>query len=291
MRRLELSVEQTSAPAIERLKGARTISVCIPCRNEAATVGPIVMSIRDHLDRVVDEVLVIDDGSVDDTAAVARSAGADVVPIQQLNDRHGAGSGKGNALWASLLASSGDVVVWCDADLTSFDPSWVCRLAQPLLADDDVALVKARAARPTDRGGGGRTTELVARPLLSRFFPGLAELAQPLAGEYSGRRDVLEAIPFAEGWGVEIAMLIDIARLCGIGSIAEVDLGRRTHRHSDLHALSVQAAEVMSTVLGRAGVDAGQRQELLRPDGPPHPLNLRERPPVSTLECTAHPVP
>jgi glucosyl-3-phosphoglycerate synthase len=290
VRNLTLSASHTTARAVRDLKRGRTISVCVPCRNEEATVGPIVSSIRSALDGVVDEVLVVDDGSVDGTAAVARAAGADVLPIEVVNERHGHGAGKGNALWASLLASRGDVVVWCDADLTSFDPSWVCRLAQPLLASDDIALVKARATRSTDRGGGGRTTELVARPLLSRFYPGLAELAQPLAGEYAGRRDVLEAIPFVEGWGVEIAMLIDVARLCGIGSIAQVELGERIHRHSDLHALSIQAAEVMSTVLGRAGIEAGAAAELVRPDGSAHALNLRERPPISSLERSEHAV-
>jgi glucosyl-3-phosphoglycerate synthase len=276
--------EDTSPGAIASLKEGRTISVCIPCRNEAPTVGSIVGSIRSELAEVVDELVVVDDRSTDRTAEVARHAGARVVSTADVEADHGPGSGKGNALWTSLLSSSGDLVVWCDADVTSFEPSWVCRLAYPLLTEPEVALVKARTTRPTDRGGGGRTTELVARPLLSRFFPALTQLAQPLAGEYAGRRDVLESIPFVEGWGVEIAMLIDVLRDYGASALAEIDLGERIHRHRDLHALSLQAAEVTSTVLLRAGVEAEEPAVLRHPDGSEHLLNLRERPPLRSLE-------
>lgn len=275
--------EATSPSAIASLKRGRTISVCIPCRNEATTVGRIVEAIRSELVEVVDELVVVDDRSTDRTAEVARLAGARVVSTADVEADHGPGSGKGNALWTSLISSSGDLVVWCDADVTSFEPSWVCRLVHPLLTEPDVGLVKARTTRPTDRGGGGRTTELVARPLLSRFFPELTQLAQPLAGEYAGRRDVLESIPFVEGWGVEIAMLIDVLRGYGAPALAEIDLGERLHRHRDLHALSLQAAEVTSTVLGRAGVEADEPAVLRQPDGSEHVLNLRERPPVVSL--------
>ncbi len=177
---------------------------------------------------------------------------------------HGVGHGKGNVLWASLAASKGDFVVWLDGDVTSFQPDWIVKLLAPLIDDDTVALVKATFHRPTQLGGGGRTTELVARPLLSLYFPELIGLHQPLAGEYAGRRSVLEQLPFVEGWGVEIAMLIDIARLYGAEAIAQVDLGVREHRHRSLHALSVQATEVMATMLGR--VPAGS---LLRRPRPP----------------------
>ncbi|MDO9176171.1 MAG: glycosyltransferase [Actinomycetota bacterium] len=151
-------------------KDGRTVSVCIPCRDEAATVGPLISVIRSELMRkvpLVDELIVLDDRSTDDTASVARSAGATVVPIESMHERFGEGHGKGNALWASLAASSGDFVVWMDGDITSFEPHWVTRLLAPMLDDDSVALVKSVSHRPTQMGGGGRTTELVARPLMS----------------------------------------------------------------------------------------------------------------------------
>jgi len=271
-------------------KGDRTVSVCIPCRDEAATIGPLVSTIRRELvDQVhlVDELVVLDDRSTDDTADVAASAGAEVVPIEKVHAEHGEGHGKGNALWASLVASRGDFVVWIDGDVTSFEPSWVVRLVTPLLSDDRLAMVKAFAHRPTRMGGGGRTTELVARPLMSLYFPELAGLQQPLAGEYSGRRSVLERLPFVEGWGVEVALLIDVARRCGADAIGQVDVGVREHRHRSLESLSVQAAEVMATVLGR--VPSGtllddDRPVLRRADGSRIPLNLAERRPVVGLD-------
>ncbi len=195
-------------------KAGRSVTLCFPCRDEAATIGELVTSARrDLVDEtgLVDELMVLDDRSTDETNIVAAAAGATVVHIDDIHSVHGVGHGKGNALWASLIASTGDLVVWCDGDVTSFTPDWVVRLLAPLVADDSVTLVKASYHRPITAGGGGRTTELVARPLLSLFVPGLAALAQPLSGEFAGRRAVLEAIPFVEGWGVEIAMLIDIA--------------------------------------------------------------------------------
>ena len=224
--------------------------MCIPCRDEVATIGPLVAAARHHLidcHAVLDELLVLDDRSTDDTAAAAADAGATVIDISDVHRRHGIGHGKGNALWASLVASRGDLIVWCDGDVTSFTPDWVVRLIAPLLIDNRLALVKAMYHRPTASGGGGRTTELVARPLLSLFAPELTALAQPLSGEFAGRRDVLEQIPFVEGWGVEIAMLLDLSRRFGPASIAQVDLGERHHRHRSLHSLSVQAAEVMAS--------------------------------------------
>jgi glucosyl-3-phosphoglycerate synthase len=270
-------------------KAGRTVSVCIPCRDEAATIGPLVTSIRKALiERVslVDELLVIDDRSTDDTAGVASGAGAAVVPIEKIHLEHGEGHGKGNVLWASLLASSGDFVVWLDGDITSFHPDWVVRLLAPLLDDDDVALVKAFAHRPTTMGGGGRTTELVARPLMSLFFPEIAALQQPLAGEYAGRRSVLEQLPFVQGWGVEMALLIDVAQRFGADAIAQIDVGVREHRHRSLESLSVQAAEVMATILGRVpggSLVPGVSPYLQRADGSKLRLNLEERPPVTSL--------
>jgi glucosyl-3-phosphoglycerate synthase len=283
-----IDVTAWSAPRLADEKRDRTISMCIPCRDEAATIGPLVAAVRrDLMERhtVVDELIVIDDRSTDETASVASDAGATVVPIELIHAEHGVGHGKGNALWASMLASRGDVVVWCDGDVTSFMPDWVVRLAAPLLVDEALALVKAMYRRPTVSGGGGRTTELVARPLLSLFAPDLAALAQPLSGEFAGRRRMLEEIPFVEGWGVEIAMLLDIAERFGTAAIAQVDLGERHHRHRSLHSLSVQAAEVMAAALARLHIKVAASPELLvRADGSHVPLNLAERPPVAHIE-------
>ncbi|MFK8024344.1 MAG: glucosyl-3-phosphoglycerate synthase [Ilumatobacter sp.] len=278
----------TDAAGVVAAKRGRTVSVCIPCRDEAATVGSLVSLIRAELmvrDAVVDELIVLDDRSTDDTAVVAAHAGARVVGIGDVHAEHGDGHGKGNALWASLLVSRGDIVVWLDGDVTSFEPDWVLRLVAPLLDDDSVALVKALYHRPTRFGGGGRTTELVARPLMSRFFPQLTGLAQPLSGEYAGRRSVLEQLDFVQGWGVEMGLLIDIERRLGASAIGQVDLGSRLHRHRTLQSLSVQAAEVMGTVLDRAGVPGAAvgDAELQRADGSSVPLNLADRPPVASL--------
>ncbi len=282
-------VDECSLDLLLEAKQGRTISVCIPCRDEAATIGPLVSLIRHTLMQrvpLVDELIVLDDRSTDDTALVAASAGAIVIPIDEIHVQHGIGHGKGNVLWASLAASTGDFVVWLDGDVTSFEPNWIAKLLAPLVDDDSVALVKAIFHRPTQLGGGGRTTELVTRPLMSLYYPQLTALDQPLAGEYAGRRSVLEQLSFVQGWGVEIALLIDIASRYGADAIAQVDLGVREHRHRSLHALSVQAAEVMATMLGR--VPSGSllpegEQGLQRADGSRVPLNLSERPPLAWL--------
>ena len=270
-------------------KAGRTISLCIPCRDEANTIGGLVTIAKSALcgpNGLVDEIIVMDDRSMDGSADVARGAGATVVPISDVHEKHGEGRGKGNALWASLLVSKGDIVVWCDADVTSFEPDWVTRLVAPLLTDDHFAIVKAHYHRPTELGGGGRTTELVARPLLSLYYPELADLHQPLAGEYAVRRSAMADIAFVQGWGVEIAMLIDVAGKYGVDAITQVDLGVRHHRNQPLLSLAVQAAEVMATVLDRAGATSTFAESTLmlhRPGGVSQPLNLRERPPISSI--------
>jgi glucosyl-3-phosphoglycerate synthase len=282
-------IDDCALDTVVAAKNGRTVSVCIPCRDEAATVGPLITVIRRELMErmpLVDELIVLDDRSTDDTAAVASGAGARVIDINEIHAQHGVGHGKGNALWASLVASEGDFVVWMDGDITSFEPSWIVRLLAPMLDDDTVALVKALSHRPTRLGGGGRTTELVARPLMSLYYPELTGLHQPLAGEYAGRRTVLEQLPFVQGWGVEIAMLIDVARRFGPEAIAQIDLGTREHRHRSLHALSVQAAEVMATMLARVPSGSLLPEEspaLRRADGSAVPLNLSERPPLAWL--------
>lgn len=269
------------------LKNDVSVSVCIPCRNEAETIGDLVRMIDDALvGTLVDELIVLDDGSTDGTSEVASEAGATVVPVDYVHFFHGTAHGKGNALWASLVASKGDIVVWCDGDITSFTPDWIIRLVIPLLLDDQLGLVKASYERPSHLGGGGRTTELVARPLLSLFFPEIAEMQQPLAGEYAGRRTMLEAVPFATGWGVEIGLLIDMYRHFGIDSLGQVDLGVRLHRHHKLETLAIQAAEVAATLLARvpeAPPFAEAVPTLRRKTGNDVELNVMVRPPVKSL--------
>ena len=264
------------------MKGSRTVSVCIPCKNEAETIGDLVRLIEPSLlGTLVDELIVLDDASVDGTGEIAEEAGATVVHVDLVHFFHGTGKGKGNALWASLLASKGDIVVWIDGDITSFTTDWIVRLVMPLLIDPEVGLVKASYDRPSHLGGGGRTTELVARPLLSMFFPDIADLQQPLAGEFAGRRSMLEAIPFATGWGVEIGMIIDMATTFGSTSLAQVDLGVRLHRHHKLETLAIQAAEVAATVLARTPnppTPVDVPPTLHRKSGDPIMLNLGERP-------------
>lgn len=269
------------------LKNDVSVSVCIPCRNEAETIGDLVRMIDDALvGTLVDELIVLDDGSTDGTGEVASEAGATVVPVDYVHFFHGTAQGKGNALWASLVASKGDIVVWCDGDITSFTPDWIIRLVIPLLLDDQLGLVKASYERPSHLGGGGRTTELVARPLLSLFFPEIAEMHQPLAGEYAGRRTMLEAVPFATGWGVEIGLLIDMYRQFGIDSLGQVDLGVRLHRHHKLETLAVQAAEVAAILLARVPDGPSFTEAvptLRRKSGDDIELNVMVRPPVKSL--------
>ncbi len=277
-----------SVAELVALKRGKTISVCLPARNEEATVGPIVGEIAQHLVHtpgapLVDELLVFDDGSTDDTGLIAAANGAKVISVSSVLPEEGLGRGKGNVLYRTVAASTGDIIVWCDTDLTSFTPSYITRLVAPLLTDDDIDIVKGFYVRPIDQQGqgGGRTTELVARPLMSLFFPPLATIRQPLGGECAARRSLLERLPFIESYGVESALLIDTLRLVGIERMAQVDLGIRQHRHRTLVQLSDQAAEIMTVVLERAGVAlADPLPPLLNIDGEVHPIQVRERRPL-----------
>jgi glucosyl-3-phosphoglycerate synthase len=269
-----------------------TVSVCLPARDEEATIGPIVRSVRDELVSaapLVDEVVVIDDGSSDSTACRAAEAGARVVPEAAILPDAPSGSGKGNALWKSLYECRGDVICWLDADLRNFDPDFVVGLVLPLLLDPDVVLVKGFYARPYagDPSGGGRVTELVARPLLSLLFPELADIVQPLGGEYAGRRRALEAVPFVEGWGVELGLLVDVVQRFGRDAVVQVDLGVREHRNRPISELAPQAMAVLATALARAGLrEQADVVELLRVDEQSvvkaEAVVTGERPPIST---------
>ena len=271
--------------ALIAAKGERTTSVCLPARNEAATVGAIVERIAAH--SLVDEVVVVDDHSRDGTGDAASAAGATVVRAAEVLPEFGEGPGKGQALWKAVAVSRGDIVAFCDADLRDFEPHFVTGLLGPFLLDPLLGFVKAYYRRPTGDGsprGGGRVTELVARPVLALLFPELADVVQPLAGEFAARRDVFEALPFVEGYGVDIGLLIDAARLCGVERLAQVDLGVRVHRNRPLDELGPMATIVLLTALHRAGIDGLPANVVLdRPDLKPADVRYAERPPLNTL--------
>jgi glucosyl-3-phosphoglycerate synthase len=237
-----------------------TISVCIPTRDEAATVGGIVRIVRRNLlerARLVDEIVVMDAGSGDDTAAIARAEGATVFFEHDVLPGQGPGSGKGEALWKSLHACRGDLICWVDADIRNFHARFVYGLLGPLLLDPEIQYVKAFYERPIrERNalratGGGRVTELLARPLINLLWPELAGIVQPLSGEYAGRRETLEQVPFFSGYGVELGLLVDIAARSGVDVIAQVDLDRRVHRNQDMQALGRMSFGILQAVFLR----------------------------------------
>ena len=241
-------------------KGDTRVSVVLPARDEEATVGAIVAAIRaDLVERVplVDEIVVIDSRSEDRTAAVAAAAGAEVVAQDAVLPGEGRMSGKGEALWKSLAVTSGDVIVFVDADLREFSPSYVTGLLGPLLTDPSVSYVKGCYDRPLVEGerriegGGGRVTELVARPLINLHWPLLAGVMQPLGGEYAGRRELLERLPFVTGYGVELGLLLDVYQDSGLDAIAQVDLGARVHAHQSTEALGEMSGQILLTAWSR----------------------------------------
>ncbi|MFD9892712.1 glucosyl-3-phosphoglycerate synthase [Amycolatopsis sp. NPDC059027] len=258
--RRSATADDWSAEELVAVKRGTTVSVVIPARDEEATVGAIVTAIREELVErhpLVDEILVVDSRSTDATARVAAAAGADVVAQDAVLPALSGLDGKGEALWKGVAATSGDLVVFVDGDLREFTTGYVTGLLGPLLTDPSVAYVKGFYHRPligaagTDADGGGRVTELVARPLLNMFWPELAGFVQPLAGEYAGRREVLESIPFVADYGVEIGHLIDLLELRGLDALAQVDLGHRVHRHQSVQALGRMAAQIMHTLMDR----------------------------------------
>ena len=268
-----------------------TVTVALPAHNEEATVGGIVATIHDRLVAdvpLVDELLVIDDRSTDGTAAEAAEAGAKVVDAASVLADHGIG-GKGEALWKSLRASRGDLVVWCDADIRNFDQRFVLGVLGPLVTRPDIGFVKGYYRRPlsADGEGGGRVTELVARPLIANLFPELGHLVQPLSGEFGGRRELLESVPFHRGYAVDLGLLIDLARRYGVECIGQVDLGTRVHRNRPLRELGPQAAAITAMALERAGVDSrveGDEHLIMpRPEFGDATITIGRLPPMATV--------
>jgi glucosyl-3-phosphoglycerate synthase len=237
-----------------------TISAVLPTLDEAATIGPIVRAARRELMEIVpllDELLVIDSDSSDETRAIAEAEGARVIVHSQVLPRYGSYRGKGEALWKSLYETSGDLVAWSDTDISDWHPRFLYGTLGPLLTESRISYVKAHYQRPIveggvlTEGGGGRVTELVARPLINLFFPELSGYIQPLSGEYAGRRSVLEEIPFFTGYAVEIGHLIDLSSRLGLAGLGQVDLDVRQHRNQDLEGLSKMAFVIIQAVMQR----------------------------------------
>lgn len=284
-------------------RGGHRVSVVLPARDEEATVGVLV---RDLVDRwvddvpLVDELVVIDSNSSDRTAEVARAAGAEVVAAADVLPSHGDRPGKGEALWKSLAATTGDLVVFMDSDLLGDVGHYVPGLLGPLLTDPRIDYVKGCYTRPLTLdgehrpAGGGRVTELTARPLLNALWPELAGFVQPLGGEYAGRRSALEQVPFVSSYGVEVGLLIDLLQVCGLQGLAQVDLGTRTHSHQTDEALGKMAGQIVNTLLARAERGRHSRREpggLLTQfahDGDrfvptSHTVAVDQRPPMATV--------
>jgi glucosyl-3-phosphoglycerate synthase len=278
-----------------------TISVVIPARNEERTVAGVVGAIAQSLHPLVDELVVMDSDSTDATASVAASAGAVVHRTAEVLPAAGSFAGKGEALWKSLAVTDGDLLVFVDADLTSWGPHFVSGLIGPLLAEPEVQLVKGfytRVRTETDGSTsteGGRVTELVARPLISLWWPELAGVVQPLAGEWAARRSLMESLSVPVGYGVELATLMDTVAAHGLDAVAQVDLGSRAHRHQANHDLALMAAELLMVAerrRGRGSTTAELRQFVRDEAGQVHQVQrsipVHERPPAASGRHERH---
>jgi glucosyl-3-phosphoglycerate synthase len=263
-----------------------TVSICLPARNEARTIGPILEQLMPlRAQGVVDQIVVVDD-SDDETGEIARRAGAEVHDQHQLAPGLGPVLGKGDAMWRSLAVLRGDVICFLDADSEEFGAHFACGLIGPLVCsgDSDTAFVKGFYRRPFRVGdttlpdGGGRVTELMARPLLKAFYPELTAVRQPLAGEIAARRDLIEQLPFVTGYGVDIGLLLDSYELVGLAGLAQVDLEVRQNAHKSLHDLGPMADEVLQAVSARLE-RAGRLAPLVS-----QPV---ERPPLADLRAAA----
>ncbi len=283
-------------------KGPTRVSLVVPARNEAATVGAVVTRVRGALMdtfALLDEIVVIDSDSTDQTYAVAEDAGAVVHRSAAIRPDLGSHPGKGEAMWKSQFVTTGDIVVFMDADLLDWDTHFVPGLLGPLLTDPESQLVKGFYERPfgDDPAAafeGGRVTELVARPLLALLFPELAGLVQPLAGEWAIRRELFASLAVPTGYAVELAAVVDTVRSRGERALAQVDLGRRAHRHQALRDLGGMSTQILAAALGRAGLEredpvgGAVRLRQFHPDGArAEPVDMMvptlERPPAEEL--------
>ncbi len=282
------SLYPASRLAAER---TRSVSVCLPARECAGTVGEIVgelVALRDA--GVVDEIVVVDAASADGTAVVAERAGARVWQEAELLPAHGPVLGKGDAMWRALSVLEGELVCFLDADTEGFSAHFATGLIGPLACEPGVSFVKACYRRPLQQGsvedadGGGRVNRLTARPALALFYPELAGVRQPLAGEVAARRELLEQLPFATGYGVEIAMLIDAWRRLGLEGIAQVDLDEHRNRHQPLSALAPMALTVLATIVSRVQ----QEGRLVDVDGARTEAGSApvERPPLASVSSS-----
>jgi glucosyl-3-phosphoglycerate synthase len=295
--------EQFGLSALGDAKGERTVTVIIPTKECAATIEAVLRDTVGPLAEhgLVDELVVVDAGSLDGTAEIAQAAGARVLQQDDVVSELGPALGKGDAMWRALQVTGGDVVCFLDGDTADPRPSHLQGLLGPLLSDASVSLVKGSFDRPMDAGAvklpheGGRVTELMARPLLNLHEPLLAGFSQPLAGEFAGRRWLLESVAFPAGYGVEVAVLIDALRLCGLGALAECHLGSRQNRHQPLRALGEMAYAVLVAVENRLADRAGRGQGVsgryVRPwdDAAAAAIAVQERPPIRERDADAEP--
>jgi len=291
--------------ALKQRRGV-TISLVLPTLNEADTIGPLIDTIKGALlDEVplLDEIVLIDSNSSDDTRSIGEQRGIPVFIHQEVLPHYGSFAGKGEALWKSLYVTSGDIVVWIDTDIREIHPRFVYGLVGPLLREPRLQFTKGFYRRPINyqgqlvAAGGGRVTELVARPLFNLFFPSLSGFVQPLSGEYAARRSVLERLPFFTGYGVETGLLIDLLHDVGLEAMAQVDLQQRIHRNQELYGLSRMSFAIIQVVMHR--LEMRQKLQLVDPinqslkliqyaeDGGFH-LDVRdihdhERPPIRSI--------
>ncbi len=238
-----------------------TISLCLPTLNEEKTIAKEIIIMKSELmtrNPLLDEIVIIDSGSTDNTVEVAKAFGADVYDADEILPNLEPFKGKGENLWKSLFVTKGDIIVYLDADIKNIHHRFVYGLVGPLLLNDNIKYAKAFYDRPIAIGknkirptGGGRVTELVIRPLFSLFFPELTQIIQPLSGEYAGYRGVFEKIPFPIGYGIETSMILDICERWGLDVIAQVDLERRVHRNQNTKALGKMSFVILKTFLNR----------------------------------------
>lgn len=239
-----------------------TISLGLPALDEEKTIGKVIKTVRTAFMQrypLLDEIVVIDSNSSDRTVAIAQDLGVPVFRHSELLPAHGSKRGKGEALWKSLYVLEGDIIAWIDTDIVNIHPRFVYGILGPLIQEPRLKYVKGFYQRPLRMGrklearGGGRVTELVVRPMLNLFYPELSGFVQPLAGEYAGRRDALESVPFFTGYGVETGLLIDMLKHFDLPALGQVDLAERVHRNQSLLALSRMAFAIIQVLMQRVG--------------------------------------